>query len=76
VAEVPIEHLGVKAKGLLIARCCDEATPCRGGVTHGNCLGTCHSKGALMVVEEDDTAVMMMMSLMMMSFICSCRNKI
>jgi len=52
VAEVPIERVGVKAKGLLIARCGDEATRCRGGATHGNGLGTCHSKGASMVVEE------------------------
>jgi hypothetical protein len=56
VAEVPIERVGVKAKGLLIARCGDEATRCRGGATHGNGLGTCHSKGASMVVEEDATA--------------------
>jgi hypothetical protein len=57
VAEVPIERVGVKAKGLLIARCGDEAPRCRGGATHGNGLGTCHSKGASMVVEEDATAV-------------------
>ena len=57
MAEVSIEHVGVKAKGLLIARCGDEATRCRGGATHGNGLGTCHSKGASMVVEEDATAV-------------------
>jgi uncharacterized membrane protein YqaE (UPF0057 family) len=50
VAEVPIERVGVKAKWLLIARCGDEATRCRGGATHGNGLGTCHSKGASMVV--------------------------
>ena len=57
MAEVPIERVGVKAKGLLIARCGDEAPRCRGGATHGNGLGTCHSKGASMVVEEDATAV-------------------
>jgi hypothetical protein len=57
VAEVPIERVGVKAKGRLIARCGDEAPRCRGGATHGNGLGTCHSKGASMVVEEDATAV-------------------
>jgi hypothetical protein len=27
------------------------------GATHGNGLGTCHSKGASMVVEKDATAV-------------------
>ena len=57
MAEVPIERVGVKAKGMLIARCGDEAPRCRGGATHGNGLGTCHSKGASMVVEEDATAV-------------------
>jgi hypothetical protein len=57
VEEVPVERMGVKAKGLLIARCGDEATRCRGGASHGNGLGTGHSKGAAMVVEEDDTAV-------------------
>ena len=57
MAEVPIERVGFKAKGLLIARCGDEAPRCRGGATHGNGLGTCHSKGASMVVEEDATAV-------------------
>ena len=57
MAEVPIERVGVKAKGRLIARCGDEAPRCRGGSTHGNGLGTCHSKGASMVVEEDATAV-------------------
>jgi hypothetical protein len=57
VAEVPIERVGVKAKGLLIARCGDEAPRCRRGATHGNGLGTCHSKGASMVVEQDATAV-------------------
>ncbi len=57
MAEVPIERVGVKVKGLLIARCVDEAPRCRGGATHGNGLGTCHSKGASMVVEEDATAM-------------------
>jgi hypothetical protein len=57
VAEVPVKHVGIKAKGLLVARCGDEATRCRGGVTHGNGLGTCHSKGAAVVVEEDATAM-------------------
>ncbi len=57
MAEVPIERVGVKSKGLLIARCGDEAPRCRGGATHGNGLGTCHSKGASMVVEEDAMAV-------------------
>ncbi len=57
MAEVLIEHVGVKSKGLLIARCGNEATRCRGGDTHGNGLGTCHSKGASMVVEEDAMTV-------------------
>ena len=57
MAEVPFKHMGIKAKGLLIARCGDEAPRCRGGATHGNGLGTCHSKGESMVVEEDATAM-------------------
>ena len=57
VAEVPVKHVGIKAKGLLVARCGDEATRCRGGATHRNGLGTCHSKGAAVVVEEDATAM-------------------
>jgi hypothetical protein len=55
VAEVPVKHVGIKAKGLLVARCGDEAMRCRGGATHRNGLGTCHSKGASVVVEEDVT---------------------
>ena len=27
------------------------------GATHCNCLGTCHSKGAAVVVEEDATTM-------------------
>ena len=57
MAEVPVKHVGIKSKGLLVARCVDEATRCRGGATHRNGLGTCHSKGASVVVEEDATAM-------------------
>ena len=57
MAEVAIKHVGIKAKGLLVARCGGEAMRGRGGATHRNGLGTCHSKGASMVVEEDATAV-------------------
>jgi len=57
VAEVPVKHVGIKAKGLLVARCGDEATRCRGGATHRNGLGTCHSKGAAVVLEEDATTM-------------------
>ncbi len=57
MAEVPVKHVGIKAKGLLVARCGDEAPRCRGGATHRNGLGTCHSKGASVVVEEDATAM-------------------
>ena len=57
MAEVPVKLVGIKAEGLLVARCGNEATRCRGGATHRNGLGTCHSKGASMVVEEDATAV-------------------
>ena len=57
MAEVAIKHVGIKAKGLLVARCGDEATRCRGGTAHRNGLGTCHSKGAAIVVEEDVAAM-------------------
>ncbi len=57
MAEVPVKHVGIKVKGLLVARCGDEATRCRGGDTHRNGLGTCHSKGASVVVEEDAKAM-------------------
>ena len=57
MAKVPVKHVGIRAKGLLVARCGDEATRCRGGATHRNGLGTCHSKGAAVVVEEDATAM-------------------
>ena len=49
--------VGITAVGLLIARYGNEATRCRGGATHRNGLGTCHSKGAAVVVEEDATAM-------------------
>ncbi len=45
------------AVGLLIARCGNEATRCRGGAAHRNGLGTCHSKGAAIDVEEDTTTM-------------------
>ena len=58
VAEIPVELVRIKAKGLLVARCGDEATCCSsGGAAHRNGLGTCHSKGAAVVVEEDATTV-------------------
>ena len=57
MAEVPFKHVGIKAKGRLVARCGDEATRCRGGATHRNGLRTCHSKGASVVVKEDATAM-------------------
>jgi len=57
VAEVPVKLVGIKAEGLLVARCGNEATRCRGGATHRNGLGTCHSKGAAVVVEEDATTM-------------------
>ena len=55
MAEVPVKLVGIKSEGLLVARCGNEATRCPGFATHRNGLGTCHSKGALVVVEEDDT---------------------
>ena len=57
MAEVPVKHVGIRAKGLLVARCGNEATRCPGVATHRNGLGTCHSKGALVVVEEDATVM-------------------
>jgi hypothetical protein len=41
----------------LILRCGNEATRCSGGAAHRNGLGTCHSKGAAVVVEEDATTM-------------------
>ena len=35
----------------------DKATRCSGGAAHRNGLGTCHSKGAAVVVEEDATTM-------------------
>jgi hypothetical protein len=43
--------------GLLIARCGNEATRCSGGAAHHHGLGTCHSKGAAIVVEEEATTM-------------------
>ena len=57
MAEVPFKHMGIKAKGRLVARCGDEATRCSGGDAYRHSLGTCHSKGAAVVVEEDATAM-------------------
>jgi hypothetical protein len=42
---------------MLILRCGNESTNCSGGAAHRNCLGTCHSKGAAVVVEEDATTM-------------------
>ena len=60
MAEIPVELVRIKAKGLLVARCGDEATRCSGGAVHRNGLGTCHSKGAAVVVEcmEEDATTM------------------
>ena len=41
----------------MIVRCGNEATRCSGGAAHRNGLGTCHSKGAAIVVEEDATTM-------------------
>ena len=49
--------VGIIAVGLLIARCGNEATRCSGGAAHRHGLGTCHSKGAAIVVEEDATTM-------------------
>jgi hypothetical protein len=49
--------VGIIAVGLLIARCGNEATRCSGGAAHRHGLGTCHSKGAAVVVEEDATTM-------------------
>ena len=49
--------VGIIAVGLLIARCGNEATRCGGGAAHRHGLGTCHSKGAAIVVEEDATTM-------------------
>jgi hypothetical protein len=49
--------VGIRAVGLLIARCGNEATRCSGGAAHRHGLGTCHSKGAAIVVEEDATTM-------------------
>jgi hypothetical protein len=57
VAEVPVKLVGIRAGGLLILRCGNEATRCSGGAAHRNGLGTCHSKGAAVVVEEDATTM-------------------
>ena len=57
MAEVPVKLVGIIAEGLLVARCGNEATRCRGGATHRNGLGTCHSKGAAVVLEEDATTM-------------------
>jgi hypothetical protein len=38
--------VGIRAVGLLIAKCGNEATRCSGGAAHRHGLGTCHSKGA------------------------------
>ena len=57
MAEVPVKLVGIKPKGLLVARCDNEATRCRGDATHRKRLGTCHSKGAAVVVEEDVTTM-------------------
>jgi hypothetical protein len=46
VVEVPVKHVGIRAGGLLILRCGNEATRCSGGAAHRNGLGTCHFKGA------------------------------
>jgi hypothetical protein len=55
VAEVPVKLVGIRAGGLLILRCGNEATRGSGGAAHRNGLGTSHSKGAAVVVEEDAT---------------------
>ena len=55
--EISVRLVGIKAEGLLVARCGNEATRCSGGAAHRNGLGTCHSKGAAVVVEEDATTV-------------------
>jgi hypothetical protein len=57
VADVPVKLVGIKLEGLLVARCGNEVTRCRGGDTHRNCQVTCHSKGAVVVVEEDTTTM-------------------
>jgi hypothetical protein len=49
--------VGIRAVGLLIARCGNEATRCSGGAAHRHGLGTCHSKGAAIVVEGDATTL-------------------
>jgi hypothetical protein len=57
VAEVPVKLVGIRAGGLLILRCGNEATRCSGGAAHRNGLGTCHSKGAAVVVGKDATTM-------------------
>ena len=46
-----------RAEGQLVARCSDDATRCSGGAAYRHSLGTCHSKGAAVVVEEDVTTI-------------------
>jgi hypothetical protein len=43
----------IKAEWRLVARCSDEATRCSEGAAQRHSLGTCHSKGAAVVLEED-----------------------
>ena len=57
VAEVSVKLVVSRAEGQLVARCSDEATRYSGGAAQRNGLGTCHSKGAAVVVEEDATAM-------------------
>ena len=57
VAEMSVNLVVIQVLGPLVARCSDEATRGGGGASQRHSLGTCHPKGAAVVVEEDATAM-------------------